>query len=61
MIAQAEDREPHSTLEVADRHSIVGGLERDHSRKDDNNAPEVDEAAYAPQVSCDPSLEIVSD
>ncbi|MCJ1422724.1 hypothetical protein MMC29_000604 [Sticta canariensis] len=58
MIAQAEDREPHSTLEVADRHSIVGGLEPDHSREDDNDAPEVDEAAYAPQLAFDPEQKI---
>ena len=49
MNEQAEDTELYSTLEVVDRHSIVGGLERDHAI----NAPEVNDAAYTRQVSCD--------
>lgn len=57
MAKQIEDTGPHSTLEVADRHSIVGGLQHDH----DTNAPELDRAAYAPQVNCDLSLEMMSD
>lgn len=57
MTEQVEDMGPRSTLEVADRHSIVGGLERDH----DTDAPELDKAAYAPQVNCDLSLEMASD
>lgn len=54
MNEQAEDTELYSTLEVADRHSIVGGLERDHA----TNAPEVDDAAYTRKVSCDAPSEI---
>lgn len=56
MAENVEDTEPHSTLEVSDRHSIVGGLQRDH----DTNAPELDEAAYAPEVNRDSSLMVVS-
>lgn len=57
MTEKVEFTEPHSTLEVANRISIVSGLELDQA----TNAPELDKAAYAPQVSFDPSLEIVSD
>lgn len=57
MTEQVEFTEPHSTLEVANRTSIEGGLELDHA----TNAPELDKAAYAPQVIFDPSLEMVSD
>ncbi|MCJ1264489.1 hypothetical protein MMC22_004361 [Lobaria immixta] len=54
MIEKLESTEPLSTLEVVDRYSIVCSLERDHA----TNAPELDEAAYAPQAAFDPEQKI---
>lgn len=58
MTEEVEDTELHSTLEVADHHSIVGGLQtdRDHA----TSAPECDEAASAPQVNYDSLLDILT-
>lgn len=56
MTEKVENTKLHSTLEVANRHSIMDGLEHDHA----SDAQTLDKAAYAPQVIWDPSLERVS-
>lgn len=55
MTEKVENTKIHSTLEVANRHSIIGGLENDYA----SDARKLDKAAYAPQVIWDPSLENV--